>query len=234
MPSAEQIAERHDALRARLDAAAARAGRAPDAYRIVAVTKTFPESVVAAASRAGLSRFGENRVQEALPKIAAHPHAEWHLVGHLQSNKARAAVDRFAMIHSVDSLALLRRLDGLAHDRGKRPLLLLQVNVSGEASKSGFEPSWFAAQARRSGELTEAIRDAPHAPVVGLMTIAAADADPRPVFSTLRHLRDQLQQTLGAPLPELSMGMSGDAEIAVREGATLVRIGTALFGSRPD
>jgi pyridoxal phosphate enzyme (YggS family) len=232
-PSAEQIAERHDALRARLDAAAARAGRTPDAYRIVAVTKTFPESLVATAFKAGLSRFGENRVQEAIPKIAALPRAEWHLVGHLQSNKARDAVDGFAVIHSVDSLALLRRLDRLAHDHGKRPLLLLQVNVSGEASKSGFEPSWFAAQARRSGELTEAIREAHHAPVVGLMTIAATDADPQPVFSTLRHLRDQLQQTLGVQLPELSMGMSGDAEIAVQEGATLVRIGTALFGPRP-
>ncbi|HET8586505.1 MAG TPA: YggS family pyridoxal phosphate-dependent enzyme [Candidatus Limnocylindria bacterium] len=233
-PGGDEISERYSALRARLDRIAEEAGREPDAYRIVAVTKTFPVAVVQAARRAGLTLFGENRVQEALPKIEACPEAEWHLIGHLQSNKARAALQAFAMIHSVDSLDLLRRLERVCHDDGRAPTLLLQVNVSGEGSKSGFDREWFDAQVRRpDGELATAIGQLRHARVDGLMTIAAADADPRPLFSALRRLRDQLEQSLGRPLPELSMGMSGDAEAAVAEGATLVRIGTALFGPRP-
>jgi pyridoxal phosphate enzyme (YggS family) len=233
-PRAEEIAERHAALRARLDRAAEAAGRDADAYRIVAVTKTFGVEVVEAAHAAGLSRFGENRVQEALPKVEAVPDAEWHLVGHLQSNKARAAVRAFDWIHSVDSLDLLGRLERVAHDEGRSPSLLLQVNLSGEWSKSGFEREWFASQAGdATAELVLAIAELRHARLVGLMTIAAAGGDPRPSFAELRRLRDRLEQSLGAPLPELSMGMSGDAEAAVAEGATLVRIGTALFGPRP-
>lgn len=233
-PGADEIAERHAALRARLRAAAERAGRDPSAFRIVAVTKTFPIDVVRAAREAGLSRFGENRVQEALPKVAAFPEAEWHLVGHLQSNKARAAVHAFETIHSVDSLDLLRRLERVAHDDARSPKLLLQVNLSGETSKSGFDRSWFRSQAGgTASELVRGVGELLHARVDGLMTIAAAEGDPRPVFAELRRLRDLLEQTLGSALPELSMGMSGDAEAAVAEGATLVRIGTALFGPRP-
>jgi pyridoxal phosphate enzyme (YggS family) len=233
-PSADEIAERHAALRARLDRTAVAAGRQPDAYRIVAVTKTFGVDVVEAAHGAGLRRFGENRVHEALPKVEAVPDAEWHLVGHLQSNKTRAAAHAFDWIHSVDSLDLLRRLERVAHDDDRSPSLLLQVNLSAEPSKSGFERGWFNAQAADpSGELVGAVAELRHARVVGLMTIAAAAGDPRPVFAQLRRLRDALEQSLGFALPELSMGMSGDADAAVAEGATLVRIGTALFGPRP-
>ncbi len=198
----------------------------------MAVSKTFPLDAVRAARDAGLTRFGENRLQEALPKIAALPDLEWHLVGHLQSNKARQASAAFAMIHSVDSLALLGRLTEIARGAEDGPALLLQVNVGGEASKSGFEPAWFAEQSSAaSTELTRAIVAARR--VRGLMTIAPLGADPRPSFSRLRRLRDALQQTLGTALPHLSMGMSTDVEVAVEEGATLVRIGTALFGPRP-
>ncbi|HET7636091.1 MAG TPA: YggS family pyridoxal phosphate-dependent enzyme [Candidatus Limnocylindria bacterium] len=234
-PVAEQIAARHTGLVARLRRAAAAAGRDPDGFRIVAVSKGMPVEAVRAARQAGLHRFGENRVQEALAKIAALSEAEWHLVGHLQSNKARAAARAFAMIHSVDSLPLLRRLEKIAHDEGLRPVLLLQVNVTAEASKSGFAAERLASETARPGsELLTLLRQLRHVRVEGLMTIAAADRDARQTFATLRELRDRLSDSLGTLLPELSMGMSGDAEAAVAEGATLVRIGTALFGPRPD
>ena len=228
LPSVAEIAERAGVLRARLDAAAERAGRDPASVRIVAVTKTWPVEVAAAAVEAGLTALGENRVQEALPKLAALPAAEWHLIGRLQSNKARAALSAFAWLHAVDSVALLRRLEGLAHDLGRRPRVLLQVNVTGEPQKAGFDPSTLAAR-----DLAVALGDTTALDVVGLMTIARADADPRPAFVALRTLGDELRQRTGLPLPELSMGMSGDVEEAVEEGATLVRVGTALFGPRP-
>lgn len=227
-PDARQVGELHDALRARLRAAAEAAGRDPDAFRIVAVTKTFSVEVVRAAWDAGLRRFGENRVQEALPKVAALPAAEWHLVGHLQSNKVRRAIGAFSVIHSVNSIALLRRVETAAHDLDRRPELLLQVNLTGEASRSGFEAGVLG-----DAELRRAIAELRAAKVRGLMTIGPHHQDPRPTFARLRQLRDALQDRLGAPLPELSMGMSADAEAAVAEGATLVRIGTALFGARP-
>lgn len=227
-PDAGQIGERHETLRARLRAVAESTGRDPDAFRIVAVTKTFPIEVVRAAWEAGLRSFGENRVQEALPKLAALPDAEWHLVGHLQSNKVRRAIGAFSMIHSVDSIGLLRRIEVAAHDLDHRTQLLLQVNLTGEASKSGFD-----AHTLGLDELTRAIAELRGARVSGLMTIGPHHEDPRPTFARLRGLRDALQDRLGVPLPELSMGMSADAEAAVAEGATLVRIGTALFGARP-
>jgi PLP dependent protein len=224
-PTVEQILARQQGVTARLRAAAERAGRDPDGFRIVAVTKGFGIEVARAALEAGLTRLGENRVQEALPKIQALPAAEWHLVGRLQRNKARKAVGAFAMIHSVDSLALLRRLDADATQAGLAPRLLLEVNVSGEPTKAGFAPE----------QLEE--MDAPLSDrVVGLMTMARHDADAeeqRRSFAALRLLRDRLQERTGMSLPELSMGMSGDAEAAVAEGATLVRIGTGLFGPRP-
>jgi pyridoxal phosphate enzyme (YggS family) len=224
-PTVEQILARHERVRARLRTAAERAGRDPDGFRIVAVTKGFGIDVARAALDAGLTRLGENRVQEALPKIQALPAAEWHLVGRLQRNKARKAVGAFAMIHSVDSLELLRRLDADATQAELAPRLLLEVNVSGEPTKAGFAPE----------QLEE--MDAPLSDlVVGLMTMARHDADPaeqRRTFAALGDLRDRLQERTGMSLPELSMGMSEDAEAAVAEGATLVRIGTALFGPRP-
>lgn len=207
----------------RLRAAAERAGRDPDGFRIVAVTKGFGTEVARAALDAGLTRLGENRVQEALPKIEALPGAEWHLVGRLQRNKVRKAVAAFALIHSVDSVELLQRISDEAVDA--RPLLLLQVNVTAEPTKAGFAPE-------RLDEALPAIGDR----VVGLMTMARHDADAeeqRRTFAALRVLRDRLQDRAGIGLPELSMGMSGDAEAAVAEGATLVRIGTAIFGPRP-
>ena len=231
LPSRAQIAERGAALRAGIEGAATGAGRDPRAVRIVAVTKTWPVDVCRSAVEAGLTALGENRVQEALPKVAALPDAEWHLVGHLQSNKARAAVGAFGWIHSVDSVALLRRIDAAAHELGRVPRLLLQINVTGEPRQHGLPP-----EALSSPELVSAVGELGRARLVGLMAIARAGGDPRPDFVRLRDLRDALQQRLGQELPELSMGMSGDHLVAVEEGATMVRIGTALFGRRdgPD
>jgi hypothetical protein len=234
--TAELIRSRHDAVLTRLRAAAEAAGRHPEAVRVVAVTKGFGMAVVREASAAGLRRFGENRVQEAIPKMTAAPDAEWHLIGRLQANKARPAVRAFAAIHSVDSLELLARLDRIATEEEQAPQVLLQVNVTGEASKAGFTLDWFAHAVGRPGPLSSAIAALEVVRLAGLMTIGPAGASPdasRRAFATLRRLRDELEQLSGAALPELSMGMTGDAEAAVAEGATLVRIGTAIFGPRP-
>ncbi len=232
---AELIGARHAALVARLRAAAEAAGRDPDAFRVVAVTKGFPIEVVLAARQAGLRRFGENRVQEAIPKVAAAPDAEWHLVGRLQANKARAAARAFAMIHSIDSLDLLLRLERVAAEESLAPALLLEVNVSGEATKAGFAAAWFEDQLHRPAELIPALGGLAAVRVVGLMTVApagAASAEARALFARLRRLRDALEEAADRPYPELSMGMTADADAAVAEGATLVRVGTAIFGPR--
>jgi pyridoxal phosphate enzyme (YggS family) len=195
----------------------------------VAVTKTWPVEVARAALDAGITLLGENRVQEAEPKIAALPGASWHLVGQLQANKARRAIGLFAAIHSVDSVRLLERIDRLAADDGHRPDLLLQVNVTGEGRKAGF------GAARLVGDVAPALPGLDAARVVGLMTIGRIGAGPeaaRATFRQLRELRDALEQATGMRLPELSMGMTDDCEAAAAEGATLVRIGTALFGPR--
>lgn len=230
------IRSRTYALMARLRAAAEAAGHEPGRVRLVAVTKGFGVPVVRAAVEAGLDILGENRVQEAKAKIEAHPDVGWHLVGRLQSNKARRAAALFAAIQSVDSLDLLDRLNRLAHDEGLRPDLLLQVNLTGEDHKGGFVGDWFEAESRISGELVGALQRARAARVTGLMTMGRAGAEmaeQHATFGRLRDLRDRLQQLTGIPLPELSMGMTADAEAAVAEGATLVRIGTAIFGPRP-
>ena len=223
-PGAELIRERHERLLEQLRRAAEAGGHDPDRLRIVGVTKTHPASVAREALMAGVALLGESRVQEAEPKIDAVPEAEWHFIGRLQSNKARRAVRRFAVIHSLDSLATLSRVDELATEERRAPRVLLQVNVSGEAAKAGLA----------SEDL--AVVSAPRiATLVGLMTIApmgATDEEARAVFARLRGLRDELEQRIGLELPELSMGMSADAEAAAAEGATLVRIGTALFGPR--
>jgi hypothetical protein len=227
LPTAAGIAVRAAAVRADLDAAAQRVGRDPSSVRIVAITKTWPAATCRAALGAGLAALGENRVQEALPKVAALPEAEWHLVGHLQSNKARAAATAFDWIHAVDSPALLRRLDRDSHEAERRPSLLLQVNVTGEPQKHGLAPAGL-----EDPDLLAAVAELRDARLVGLMTIAARGADPRAAFARLRALRDAMEQRTGIGLPELSMGMSDDATVAVEEGATLVRIGTAIFGRR--
>lgn len=224
--TSERIRGQHERLLARLRETAEANGQDPDRLRIVAVTKSWPVAVARAAVEAGLTILGENRVQEAEPKVAAIPEAEWHFIGRLQSNKARRAVRAFATIHSVDSLDLLRRIDDLAREEGSATRVLLQVNVSGEAAKAGMPPDALAGVARAR---PTAVR------LTGLMTIApmgATQEEARALFRRLRELRDGLEQTTGIGLPELSMGMTADADAAAAEGATLVRVGTALFGPR--
>src|SRR6266568_1070538 len=215
------IARRIERVTATLHAAAERAGRDPDGFAIVGVTKSFPVEVCRMAVAAGLTRLAENRVQEALPKIdAVTGGIEWHLIGRLQSNKARKAVAAFDAIHSVDSLELLSKLEAAAYDSGRRPALLLQVNVTGEPAKAGFDAGWFEAQARAGGDLVAALRSTRQARVSGLMTMAefgVVEEGARATFRRLRELRDVLQETAGQPLPELSMGMTADAEAAVAE-----------------
>ena len=223
-PSAEQIRRRHDALLDRLRAISEAGGHDPARLRIVAVTKAHPIAVARRAMEAGLTRLGESRVQEAEPKIAALPDIEWHFIGRIQSNKARRVIRSFAVIHSVDSVDLLRRLDRRAAEENRRSRVLLQVNVAAEASKAGLAPDGLTA-----------IVAPTNLDLVGLMTIApmgASEQEARAVFGRLRELRDRLLEAAGIGLPELSMGMSADAEAAAAEGATLVRIGTALFGHR--
>jgi len=224
-PTVEQIRERHDRILGRLRAAAETNGHDPARLGIVAVTKTWPVAVARAALDAGMTRLGESRVQEAEPKVAVLPNAEWHFIGRLQSNKVRRAVRAFAVIHAIDSLDLLRRIGGLAAEEDRDIKLLLQVNVSGEQAKAGLSPAGLLAAAQTL----------PPDGLIGLMTIAPMGAsleEARNVFARLRELRDGLEQVAGIGLPELSMGMSADAEAAAAEGATLVRIGTALFGPR--
>jgi pyridoxal phosphate enzyme (YggS family) len=229
------IRSRYDAILDRLRAAAAAEGRDPDGFRIVAVTKGFGVAVVRAALAAGLTALGENRVQEAADKVEAAPQADWHMVGQLQSNKVRPALRLFGTIHSVDSVALLERLDRIAHDEGKRPAVLLQVDMSGREGRGGFSATEFQALAAdRDGPLVAAVHSLAAARLTGLMTIAPVEpGNERTNFARLRELRDLLRATSGQELRELSMGMTADAEAAVREGATLLRIGTALFGPRP-
>ena len=235
--SSAQIRERHAAVVERIARAAARSGRAAQAARVVAVTKAQPLAVVAAAIEAGLTRLGENYVEEALEKIAAFgSNLEWHMIGHVQRRKAREAASHFALVHSLDSLALAQRLDRMAGEHGQRLAVLLECNLSGEASKFGFAAH---SPSQRAG-LVPAVNEILHLPnltVHGLMTVAPIGPSPdaaRPVFAGLRGLRDWLCAELGQPVwPELSMGMSDDFEVAVEEGATLVRIGRALLGPRP-
>ncbi len=226
MPRAmdEVILQRYTQILGRLRDITEHAGYDPDRLRIVGITKTHPVDLVRVAYEAGITLLGENRVQEAEPKIAAVPDAEWHFVGRLQSNKVRRVVRAFAVVHSIDSPELLERLDAVSAEEDRAPSVLLQVNVTGEASKAGMAP-----------EALAEIREPANAKLVGVMTIApmgATDQEARAVFGKLRELRDRLQDRVGVALPELSMGMSADAEAAAAEGATLVRIGTALFGPR--
>jgi PLP dependent protein len=227
----DQISQNLNDIKRRLEAAARRAGRDPHEVRLVAVTKTVAPERLKLAVAAGQSLFGENYVQEAKGKIAAlGPGLTWHFIGHLQSNKAKAVVELFHLIHSVDRLSLAQALEQAAARLDKVQDILVQVNLAGEASKSGVAPE------NASGLLGE-IRKMPHLRVLGLMTMPPWFDDPqrvRPHFRALRELRDRLRglQLVEGELPELSMGMTGDFEVAVAEGATLVRIGTAIFGRR--
>ncbi len=233
------LAQRVATVHARIADAAARVGRPADKVTLIAVSKTIDAGRIAKATREGLSHFGENRVQEAAEKIpevdallqsAGMAPPEWDLIGHLQSNKARPAVKLFRTIQSVDSLSLARQLDRLGRERGTPVRVLLEVNIGEEPSKFGF----------RADELLTSfpdIRELTALDVRGLMTVAPVvdEAEQaRPFFRQLRQLRDRLQDRYPeAQLPELSMGMTGDYPVAIEEGATIVRIGRAIFGERP-
>jgi PLP dependent protein len=229
---ASSVAGRLTEVRERIHAAARSAGRNPESIRLIAVSKTFPMSSIREAYEAGQREFGENRVQEGLQKITESTDLSirWHLLGHLQTNKARKAVPSFAMIQSVDSLALLQKLDQAAESEPHAPELLIQVDLAGEATKFGVPVRDVPAVLDAAAACT-AVR------VVGLMTlppIPETPEDARPWFVQLRRLRDE-RLAAGVPesmLRELSMGMSGDFEVAVQEGATIVRVGTAIFGGR--
>lgn len=234
MPDPEDVeafARARTAVLARIAGAAARAGRDPAGVTLVAVSKTHPAARVQAAIDAGLTELGENRVQEAARKIPATSGARWHLVGPLQSNKARRAVELFDVIQSVDSLDLARRLDRITRELrpGERLPVLLQVNVADDPAKAGFEPTDVDAAA---GELL----DLPNLRVDGLMTIGRLVDSPeaaRPTFGGLRELALRLRASHPSLGVHLSMGMTDDFEVAVEEGATIVRVGRALFGARP-
>jgi pyridoxal phosphate enzyme (YggS family) len=228
----DQIRRNLEELKRRLEDAARTAGRDPVDIRLVAVTKTVGLEGLKEAVAAGQTLFGENYVQEARGKIASlGPGLTWHFIGHLQSNKAKAAVELFDLIHAVDRASLAQALEQAAARRDKIQNILLQVNLAGEASKSGTAPE-------NAQDLLSEISKMPHLRVLGLMTMPPWFDDParvRPYFRALRELRDRLRglQLVEGSLSELSMGMTGDFEVAVAEGATLVRIGTAIFGQRP-
>jgi len=225
-----EIASNLARIRQRVIAACDRANRDPANVTLLAVTKTQPPDVVSEAARLGLTLFGENKVQEAKAKIPlCSGRSTWHMIGHLQSNKAREAVDLFSMIQSVDSLHLAEEINKRADQASKIMPILLEVNIVGEASKFGYKPEQLLMDLARLNALLRL-------EVHGLMTVPPWSPMPervRPVFRRLRELQKECEQILGAPLPQLSMGMTGDFELAIEEGATIIRLGTALFGERP-
>ena len=223
------IAANLDKIRSQIAAACARAGREPAAVTLLAVTKGQAPAAVRTAADLGVAIFGENKIQEAKIKIGQCPgRLRWHFIGHLQSNKCRDAVHFFEMIESVDSLALALEIDKCAAKVAKTVRVLLEVNVAGESTKYGFKPDELLAQFEQINALRKV-------EVHGLMIIAPYTPEPekvRPIFRRLRELKEKCDRILGVPLPHLSMGMSGDFEVAIEEGATLIRLGTALFGER--
>jgi pyridoxal phosphate enzyme (YggS family) len=223
------LENRYNDIVRRIHAACGRVGRDPATVQLMAVSKTQQPDDVAAVQALGIETFGENRVQEARGKIPlCSSRIHWHLIGHLQSNKAREAVHLFEMIHSVDSLRMLELLDRYAADAGRSLPVCLEVNVSGERSKNGMTPEQVPETLAAANRLFRV-------KVVGLMTIPPVAEEPgeaRPFFRALRELRDRMQVEAGVNLPELSMGMSHDFEIAIEEGATWIRVGSLLFGPR--
>jgi pyridoxal phosphate enzyme (YggS family) len=227
--SAMGLPENLAQIKTRIAAACERAHRDPATVDLMAVTKTHPPEVVQAAADLGIVYFGENKVQEAKAKIPqCSGRLRWHFIGHLQSNKARDAVELFEMIQSVDSLSLAQELNKRCEQADKRMPILIEVNLAGEASKFGYAPD------RLMAELND-LNGLPRLEINGLMTVPPwkpVAEQVRPFFRQARELKLSCEDILGAPLPQLSMGMSGDFEVAIEEGATLVRIGTALFGER--
>lgn len=223
------LAANLEQVQQRIAAACARAGRSRESVTLLAVTKTQPPEVVAEAARLGLGLFGENKIQEAKSKIPLCPgRLRWHMIGHLQSNKCRDAVELFEMLQGVDSLHLAQEINKRAEQASKTMPILLEVNIVGEASKFGYKPEQLLRELAQINAL-------PRLEVHGLMTIPPWSPLPeraRPAFKHLRELKAQCEQLLSVPLPQLSMGMTGDFEVAIEEGATMVRIGTALFGER--
>lgn len=225
------IAANINTIKQRIAAAAARRNRAPDSIKLLAVTKTVPPICLGEAIEAGITMFGENYVQEAKEKIAViGPRAQWHMIGHLQTNKAKYAVNLFNYIHSVDRMDLARELDKKAHLTGHKMNILIEVNVSGEKTKNGIP-------AAEAISLVKDVSRLENLFVRGLMTMAPYADNPensRPCFASLRNLRDDIIRTgiEGILMEELSMGMTDDFEVAIEEGATIVRIGRAIFGER--
>lgn len=232
-PSLQTLRERFEDVQSRVNTAARRANRTADQITIVAISKTHSTEVMRAGLDLGIADFGENRVQEAEGKILelGRSATRWHLVGHLQSNKAGRAVQLFDWIHSLDSVDLAERLNRLCVAEGREELpVLVQIDLGGEETKTGIDP-------RELPELLQALSGCPRLRLMGLMTLPPYFENPdcaRPYFKTLRELRDklQLQAHFGERTGELSMGMSHDFEIAIEEGATMVRVGTAIFGER--
>lgn len=226
----ESITSRLAAILEQIASAAKRSGRQPSDVELIAVSKTHPATSIREAWDAGHAVFGESRVQEALAKIPELPRAvRWQFIGHLQTNKIRKALPHFELFHGVDSRDLALAMDRIAAESGMRARILLEVNMAGEASKFGFDPS----DLRANFELLLGLR---HVDVEGLMAIPPAvenSDDMRPYFVGLRELRDTLAAEFGTPLSTLSMGMSEDFPIAIEEGSTMVRVGTAIFGRRP-
>ena len=213
----------------RIEAACARARRDPASVMLLAVTKSQPPEVVNEAAKLGFTVFGESKIQEAKAKIPLCPgRLRWQMIGHLQSNKCRDAVELFEMIQSVDSLHLAQEINKRAEQAAKRLPILLEVNAAGEASKFGYRPETLLIE-------LSALNSLPRLEIQGLMTVPPWTPEPekaRPAFQALRELKIKCEKVLGAPLPHLSMGMTGDFEVAIEEGATIVRIGTAIFGAR--
>lgn len=234
------LRDRLNEIERRMREACRRSGREVGEVTLVGVSKTFPASVIREGIEAGLRVLGENRVQEAaakMPELAATCATHgvtWHLIGHLQSNKVRRAVELFTMIHSVDSLRLAGRIDAVCGEigSGRRMPVLVEVNLGGEATKAGISPT-------EAPAICEMMAKLPHIELCGLMTVPPAVADPggaRPFFARLRQMRDEILRHgfVSPSFIHLSMGMSHDFEVAIEEGATLIRVGTSIFGRRDD
>jgi hypothetical protein len=223
------FAENLESIQQRINAACQRGGRDAASVTLLAVSKTHPPEAIREAVECGQLLFGENKIQEAKSKIPLCPgKARWQFIGHLQSNKVRDAVELFELIQGVDSLSLAREISKRAEQAAKTMPILIEVNVAGEASKFGYAPDKLLAELNELNAL-------PRIEIHGLMAIPPFTPVPekaRPYFQKLRELKERAETMLGAPLPQLSMGMSGDFEVAIEEGATLVRVGTALFGER--
>ena len=225
----ENLSDRLALVYEKIAAAAQRSGRDASAVELVVISKTHPVEKISEAMEAGATLFGESRLQEAMVKIPLLPaRAHWHFIGHLQKNKVRKLLPLFELFHSVDSLELAQDMDRIAAELGLFPRVLLEVNMAGESTKHGFAPNDVE-------PLLEKLLRLPRLQVEGFMTMAPLTEDPettRPFFSQMRLLRDRLAVQTGVPLSTLSMGMSSDYEVAVEEGATLVRVGSAIFGKR--